>query len=198
VILLQHVGDQLPRLTTSRGMLADDHKALNMYTAGYGSSQRQTIWKSTKAIPSNRRPEGDTKMSDVPIYMIRRVDRWASSDAGDMIQLEAATEDGSKVVLRTSYDLAARLAQAIIQAAGIAEKKQKQMPGQGIELVTPYMATDVQAGSSVDRKVVALNFQTTEGVPIQVAMPPNVARDTIARLSDELSRLELGPAQKLS
>jgi hypothetical protein len=137
-------------------------------------------------------------MSDVPIYMIRRVDRWASSDAGDMIQLEAATEDGSKVVLRTSYDLAARLAQAIIQAAGIAEKKQKQMPGQGIELVTPYMVTDVQAGSSVDRKVVALNFQTTEGVPIQVAMPPNVARDTIARLSDELSRLELGPAQKLS
>jgi hypothetical protein len=72
------------------------------------------------------------------------------------------------------------------------------MPGQGIELVTPYMASDVRAGRTVDNQFVALNFQTTEGVPIQVAMKPNLARETIERLTNELSQVATDPPQKLS
>jgi hypothetical protein len=142
--------------------------------------------------------KGVRAMSDVPIYVIERVNRWSSSDAGDMIQIETKVEGGSIVVLRTAYSYAARLAQSIIQAAAIAEKKQKQMPGQGIELVTPYMASDVRTGHTLDNQFVALNFQTTEGVPIQVAMQPSLARETIERLTNELSQVATDQPQKLS
>jgi hypothetical protein len=133
-----------------------------------------------------------------PIYVLNRITRWASSDAGDAIQIEATLPDGSPIVLRTAYISAARLAQAVVQAAAIAEKIQKKMPGQGLELVSPYMATDVRSGASVDGTLVCLAFQTTEGVPIQLTMATNVAQETILRLSDELGRLKKDPPQKLS
>jgi hypothetical protein len=43
--------------------------------------------------------------------------------------------------------------------------------GQGIELVLPYMAYEIRTGSSPDGKIVGLKFGTTEGVPIEIAMP---------------------------
>jgi hypothetical protein len=50
--------------------------------------------------------------------------------------------------------------------------------------VSPYVASGVLAGHSVDKRFVALSFQTNEGVPIQVAMEPNLVRDTIKRLTE--------------
>jgi hypothetical protein len=82
--------------------------------------------------------------------------------------------------LRTAYKDAPRLAQALLQAAAIAEQIQKRMPGQGIELVSPYMATEVRTGASVDGKSVGLVFQTTEGVPIQVTILHGYPRSWIS------------------
>jgi hypothetical protein len=138
-------------------------------------------------------------MADVrPIHLIKRVTRWASSDAGDAIQLETVVEDGSPVIIRSAYQDVPRLLQSIIQAASIAEQVQNRMPGQGIELVSPYIANEVHTGTSADGKLVALKFATTEGVPIEVAMPASLARETIERLSAELEVVETAPPQKLS
>jgi hypothetical protein len=102
------------------------------------------------------------------------------------------------VIIRSAYQDAPRLVQAIVQAAKIAEQMQNAMPGQGIELVSPYTAADIRTGSSPDGEIVLLAFATTQGVPVEIAMPTNLARETIERLSTELARIKTGPPQKLS
>jgi hypothetical protein len=70
-----------------------------------------------------------------------------------------------------------------VQGAQIAEQIQQRMPGQGIEVVSPRAVIGLRSGISTDGTQVALIFQTTEGVPIEVTMPPNLAHETIERLS---------------
>jgi hypothetical protein len=35
-------------------------------------------------------------------HLLKRVTRWASSDAGDLIQIETVAADGSQVILRVA------------------------------------------------------------------------------------------------
>jgi hypothetical protein len=135
---------------------------------------------------------------DVPIYLIRRITRWASSDRGDAIQLETIVEDGSQLILRSEYKDISRLTQAIIQAARIAEQKQQAIPNQDIELMSPWMAISMESGVSTDGKLVGLVYRTTEGVPLELTMSPELARETIERLSSELDKLDRGQHPRLS
>jgi hypothetical protein len=65
----------------------------------------------------------------------------------------------------------------------IAEQRQRAIPNQDLKVVSPWMAVEINSGTSGDGKIVALIFQTTEGVPIEVAMSPEIARETFALLS---------------
>jgi hypothetical protein len=132
-----------------------------------------------------------------PIYVIKRVTRWASSDAGEMIQLEINTDRGP-IILRCAYEDLPKFLQAAVQGGAIAEQKQKAAPGQGIDLVSPWMATNVRTGVSVDGKHVGATFQTTQGVPVDLTMPTKLAELTIERLSAELDKLRTNPPGKLS
>jgi hypothetical protein len=64
---------------------------------------------------------------------------------------------------------------------------------QAKELRSCLPGIGLRSGISTDGTRVALIFQTTEGVPIEVTMPPNLAHETIERLSMELDRLKTGP-----
>jgi hypothetical protein len=137
-------------------------------------------------------------MIDYCIHMIKRVARWAASDRGDVIQLETIDENQKPVILRMEFQDVSRFAQAVVSAAMIAEQRQRTIPNQDLKVVSPWMAVEIQSGTSGDGKIVALIFQTTEGVPIEVAMSPEIARETIGLLSTELLRIETGQHTKLS
>ena len=136
--------------------------------------------------------------SQPPIFFIKRVNRWASSDSGDMIQLETIIDGGSRLILRAEYRNVSRLTQAILQAARIAEQKQKAIPNQGIQLVSPWAAVGMESGLSTGGKLVGVLYRTTEGVPIELTMSPELAHETIQRLQSELDKLALGQYPKTS
>ena len=136
--------------------------------------------------------------SQPPIFFIKRVTRWASSDSGDMIQLETIIDGGSRLILRAEYRNVSRLTQAILQAARIAEQKQKAIPNQDIQLVSPWAAVGMESGLSTGGKLVGVLYRTTEGVPIELTMSPELAHETIQRLQSELDKLALGQYPKTS
>jgi hypothetical protein len=136
--------------------------------------------------------------SQPPIFFIKRVTRWASSDSGDMIQLETIIDGGSALILRAEYRNVSRLTQAILQAARIAEQKQKAIPNQDIQLVSPWAAVGMESGLSTGGKLVGVLYRTTEGVPIELTMSPELAHETIQRLQSELDKLALGQYPKMS
>jgi len=137
-------------------------------------------------------------MIDYCIHTIKRVAQWAASDRGDVIQLETIDENQKPVILRMEFQDVSRFAQAVVRAAMIAEQRQGAIPKQDLKVVSPWMAVEIDSGTSGDGKIVALIFQTTEGVPIEVAMSPEIARKTIGLLSTELLRIETGQHTKLS
>ena len=136
--------------------------------------------------------------SQPPIFFIKRVTRWASSDSGDMIQLETIIDGGSRLILRAEYRNVSRLTQAILQAARIAEQKQKAITNQDIQLVSPWGAVGMESGLSTGGKLVGVLYRTTEGVPIELTMSPELAHETIQRLQSELDKLALGQYPKTS
>ena len=172
-------------VSVSRGALGDlgyDEVSPTVGTAICAQHWAQT----SKAI-------GGFGMSDQPPnYMITRVTRWASANDGDTIQIETIVSDGSPLILRSAYKDASRLIQALIEAASIAEQKQAGIPDQDIPSTSSWMATSAESGLSTDGKYVGLLYLTTEGVPIHMTMSPELARETIQRLSSELDRLDLG------
>ena len=136
--------------------------------------------------------------SQPPIYFVTRVTRWASSNLGDAIQLETIVKDESRIILRSAYKDIARLTQAIFSAAHLAQQKQRAIPNQNLELMSPWVATSMRSTLSIGGQYVGLVYRTTEGVPIQLAMSPELARETIARLSSELARITKGQTPRLS
>jgi hypothetical protein len=100
--------------------------------------------------------------------------------------------------LRSEFKDVSRLTQAILQAAMIAEQKQRSIPNQDIQLMSPWMAESMESGLSADGKYVCLLYRTTEDVPVELTISPELARETIARLSSELDRLGRGEHPKLS
>jgi hypothetical protein len=75
---------------------------------------------------------------------------WASVDTGHTIQVEVLLDDESRAAFRFGFEHAAKLSQAIIQAAAIAEKLQRAMPNNELQLVSPWLATGIRAGRSAD------------------------------------------------
>ena len=136
--------------------------------------------------------------SQPPIYLIKRVTCWSSSDLGDEIQLETTIEDGSLVVLRSEYRDVPRLMLAIREGAAIAEQKQNLIPDSEIRMFSPWEATAVDTGLSPQGDLVGLHYQTTEGVPIELALSKELARETVERLSAELDNLDRGQRPRYS
>jgi hypothetical protein len=136
--------------------------------------------------------------SQPPIFFIKRVTRWASSDSGDMIELETIIDGGSALILRAEYQNVSRLTQAVRQAARIAEQKQKAVPHQDIQLSSPWRTVSMESGLSAGGRFVVALYRTTEGVPIELTMSPELARETIERLQSELNKLALGQYPKMS
>ena len=120
---------------------------------------------------------------------VKTVVQSRSIKGGHAIELDLELDDGSIHTIECPYERIPFLMHAITNAAAMAETTQKASAGDRLnEVIVPYRATDMRTGVSGDGPTVVAEFATSFG-PVQVAMPPALARKTIERLSNELALL---------
>lgn len=107
--------------------------------------------------------------------------------------IDLLIEDGEEVTLECNHEKLPLLAIAINDAGVVAERARQALPGHAISTIVPHLGKAVRAGTSADSRYIALTFQTNVGAPLQVAMTPELARETIERLQNELSQLGRTP-----
>lgn len=120
---------------------------------------------------------------------IRHVINSASIEGGHAIQIELEFADATRETLRVEFQTLPLVAEALRQAAAVAEQQQKAAPGQAIQLDVPHYATSVRCGTSTDNTQVVAKFATKAGFPVTIAMTPNLVKETIGKLSAELGNL---------
>jgi hypothetical protein len=127
---------------------------------------------------------------------IKRVVTAGAIEHGHGIQIELEFTDGSPEILRCEPHIAPSIARAVLEASAVAEMQRKLQPGEGIEIEIPYQATDLLVARARDNRSLAIKFLTKVGVPLVVAMTPNLARKTIERLSAQLNNLGKTPPSR--
>jgi hypothetical protein len=85
------------------------------------------------------------------------------------------------------------LARAINDVGIVAEKARKALPGESISTVVPHLVLGVRTGTSEGDRYIGMKFQTNMGFPLEVAMTPELALETIERLTKELEQLGKRP-----
>ena len=112
-----------------------------------------------------------------------------ATNGGHAIELDISFENGEEETIEIPSEKAALFSNAIHNAASVAERMRRALPGEAVSTEVPYYATDVGTGRSVDNRYVLYRFPTTIGTPMSVAMTPEIARDAIQRLTAELENL---------
>jgi hypothetical protein len=75
----------------------------------------------------------------------------------------------------------------LTQYAHMAETVRVKAPARAIVEAAPYRVTEVvSSGNSPDGSIVAVNYNTTHGFPLSIAMTPDQARQTIEFLQREI------------
>jgi hypothetical protein len=73
------------------------------------------------------------------------------------------------------------------QYANMAENVRMQAPDRAIMEASPYKVTEViRSGYSLDGKIVSVEYNTTHGFPVSIALTPDQARRTIEFLQREI------------
>jgi hypothetical protein len=112
---------------------------------------------------------------------------------GHVVELDLAFNADQVETIEISSEKLALLSNAIQNAAAVAERMRRALPGETVSTEVPYFATDVRTGSSVDNRYVLFRFPTTIGTPMNIAMTPEIARHAIERLTTELDNLGRQP-----
>lgn len=109
------------------------------------------------------------------------------------IALDLKLTNGDTVTIECGQENLPFLSTAINTAGVVAERARKAQPGIAISTEVPYRVKGVRAATSHDDKFVLAKFKTEVGTRVLVAMTPNLARETIARLTAELDQLGKRP-----
>jgi hypothetical protein len=124
---------------------------------------------------------------------INKILRSGALPGGRAVIVDLQLEGGEALTLECHHEKLPLLAAAINDAGLVAERARKALPGESISTVVPRFAMAVRAGTSADNLYIALAFQTDTGTPLEIAMPPELARETIERLQYELDQLGRRP-----
>jgi hypothetical protein len=132
------------------------------------------------------------------VRTIQRVRHSSSKERGQSIELDVEYSDGKAESFRVPYERAPTLVHAIVQASVRAEKERKLLPGQSLKSVSAYSVRACEVLTSADDKLIAIQFQTTGGFPVQVVMPKEIAENLHEGLGQQLALLGRRSPQKLS
>jgi hypothetical protein len=89
-----------------------------------------------------------------------------------------------------SFEALPKIIGALRLFGELTEKARRLQPGEPLEIVLPYRATKVRTGYDLHTKQIVAQFQTTEGIPVMIAMPPTLAEEKIRLLQGELDRMK--------
>ncbi len=97
--------------------------------------------------------------------------------------------DGSERRFHCRFERFAKLIQGLRAFGQIVEKARAGMIPTSLDAVDPYRVTEKpRAALTVDGQMVVLSFQTTEGVPVTLAMTRDAAQSTISALGKALAQ----------
>jgi hypothetical protein len=118
--------------------------------------------------------------------------------AGHAIELEFEFTDGSRESFECESQFSALFIGLLHRAAVEAEQIRKREGPEQVSLEVPYIAADVRAGIENRGRYVIAQFATNLGIPVGLAMAPELCRRTIGLLTHQLGRLEREPPMKRS
>lgn len=126
---------------------------------------------------------------------VKRLAQGGSITKGEEVYFEFETVDGARVPLHTDYGTLSQIVTGLQSFGQMAQNDQKGRPaGTNMEeIVQPWRARAFKAGWAHDGSQAAIHFQTYEGVPVMVAMPPNLVAELRDALEDLASRRPRAP-----
>jgi hypothetical protein len=111
------------------------------------------------------------------------VTQYGTDAAEENITIKLETEPKEQSLsLTVPYHRIWTFTDAIRSAASLAAQCQQQVPFSQIVAVAPYLAASVQVGHHPTTGQIALHLQTSEGIPLQIAMDRELAETTISLL----------------
>jgi hypothetical protein len=107
---------------------------------------------------------------------------------GHAVRFDLRFEDGSVEAFHCDHACFNKLLTSLKGLGKIAEQKRLQTsPKQKFEVVDPYRAETVRAGSTPDGTQLSIQFGTSDGMPLDVAMPRSMAEQLVDKLQRVLA-----------
>jgi hypothetical protein len=134
-------------------------------------------------------------MSDhQPFRVITSSPRGASVNGGHAVKFDLRFEDETEEAFVCEAARYQALLGNLQHYGALAENVRLAAPGQPVRLASPYIVTRVSgSGTSDAPPLVAIEFATEQGIPVQIAMSPVDAQKTIEFLERELENLAHSP-----
>jgi hypothetical protein len=115
------------------------------------------------------------------------ITEYGADAAGETITIKLLIEpEEQSLTLIIPYHRIWKLMDGIRNAASLAVQCQQKLPHSEKFVVAPYVADSVAVGHYA--KGIGIQFQTSEGIPLSVAMNRGVAEATMSLLESELTR----------
>ena len=133
-------------------------------------------------------------MNNQPFRVVTSSPRGASANGGHAVKFDLRFEDGAEEAFVCEAPLYQALLGKLVHYGALAENVRLAAPGQPVRLASPYLVTRVAgSGTSDSPSLIAIEFATQQGIPVQIAMSPEDAQKTIEFLERELENLAYSP-----
>jgi hypothetical protein len=131
--------------------------------------------------------EGAEKMNAISARFIVNVPWGGVANQGQHILFDLQFEDGGRERYACAISTVPLVMGNLTQYAHMAEGVRVKSPGRAVLESAPYRATEVfRSGHAPDGSIVSVDYNTTHGFPVSIAMTPDQARQTIEFLQREL------------
>ncbi|MGO9238257.1 MAG: hypothetical protein ACLP4V_30750 [Methylocella sp.] len=121
--------------------------------------------------------------SQIVKLQIKRILRVAAM----LAPLNAFSIVSGAIRCRPGNSLILSAAMSVDSIASLAAQRQQQVPDSQMAVVAPYIAASVQVGHHPTTGRIALHLQTSEGIPLHIAMDRELVETTISLLQSELA-----------
>jgi hypothetical protein len=119
--------------------------------------------------------------------VIQNIPWGGVASQGQFILFDLQFNDGTSEKYACPISTVPLLVGNITQYASMAEAVRIKGPDRSIVEAAPYRATEVfRSGHSPDGSIVSVEYNTTHGFPVSIAMTPDQARQTIEFLQREI------------
>jgi hypothetical protein len=138
----------------------------------------------------------EQEMTNIQTRLIVDMPWGGVANQGQHIVFDLRFEDGQTDRYACPISTVPLLIGNLTQYASMAEAVRAKAPARAIVEAAPYRITEVvRSGYSMDGTIVSVEYNTTHGFPLSIAMTPDQARQTIEFLQREILLAAQAPTQ---